>query len=133
MSSETPGIYDLALASNWYEPPGETNVIGTLLITIENRGPEPMNSQTVEVTIGTDVFPMTVSRLQPGATQVLTLPVNEPTGTESILINSVLNLSDTQDSKPSNNSLSGRIVLISEPLSEPTVANPGGSGLPEAQ
>jgi hypothetical protein len=104
-----------------------------LLITIENRGTEPMNGQTVEVTIGTDVFPMSVSRLQPGATQVLTLPVNELTGTESILINSVLNLRDSQDSKPSNNSLGGRIVLISEPPSEPTVANPGGPGLPEAQ
>lgn len=133
MSSETPGIYDLALASNWYEPPGESDVIGSLLITIENRGTEPMNGQAVEVTIGTDVFPMSVSRLQPGATQVLTLPINKPTGTESILISSVLNLSDSQDSKPSNNSLGGRIVLISEPPSDPTVANPDGSGLPEAQ
>lgn len=123
MNSETPGIVDAAIASNWYEAPGPGEVVGSLLITVENRGTTSLNGATVNVTIGGDsVFPMAVSVLQPGQTQVLTLPVNVPSESESIAVNSVLTLS-APDSKPSNNSLGGAIVLTERPASQSAPGN----------
>ncbi|MFP6898385.1 MAG: S8 family serine peptidase [Roseibacillus sp.] len=124
MQSETPGILDLAVASNWYEPPSESEVVGSLLVTVENRGTAAISGATIDVSIGSNIFPMTIASLQPGATQVLTLAVNAPTSIESITINSVLNMNGTADSDPTNNSLAGQIVLITESPSEVAAANP---------
>lgn len=117
VNSNVSGRYDLAVASNWYEPPGD-DVVGSLQIEVQNQGTEPIAGATIDVTINGDIFPMTLPRLQPGGTEVLTLPINEPTGTESISIRSSLNLNGNEDLDPSNNILAGNVRLITE---EPVV------------
>ena len=99
-------------------------MVGSLLVTVENRGTAASSGATIDVSIGSNIFPMTIASLQPGATQVLTLAVNAPTSIESITINSVLNMNGTADSDPTNNSLAGQIVLITESPSEVAAANP---------
>ena len=123
MNSETPGIYDAAVASNWYEGPGEGEIVGRLLVTVENRGTEALSNTRIDVTVGENTFPMSVANLPPGGTQVLTLPVNAPTSAESVAIRSALAVGG-QDSKPENNILTGEIILINGASSEATAANP---------
>ena len=129
MNSETAGIYDGAIASNYYVGPTEEDPVGRLLVTVENRGTELLTNTRVDVTVPDGTFPMIVPSLPPGETHVLTLPVNAPTSVESVAIRSGLTLSGTaNDSNPSNDVLSGQIILITpdpeQPLTE-TSAAPG--------
>jgi hypothetical protein len=57
-------------------------------------------------------YQLTVPGLAPGQTHVLSLPVNAPAGTESVSVLSSLTVRNGVDSKPSNDSLSGQIILI---------------------
>ena len=116
MSSDTAGLYDGAIASNYYLAPSEEDPVARLLVTVENRGTETITNTLVNVTVEGSNFPMNVPTLRPGDTRVLTLPVSVPTSTESIRIRSGLNLSgNVVDIRPANDVLTGEIVLIPEP------------------
>jgi hypothetical protein len=113
VNSQTPGIYDGAIASNWYVAPENGAVTGMLLVTVENRGTEPITNGTVNVEVNNGTFQLMTANLLPGQTQVLTLPVNAPGGSiESVPVESTLTIRNGLDSKPSNDSLAGQIVLV---------------------
>ena len=115
----TPGRFDLAVASNWYEPPSDGDVVGTLQVTVQNQGTEAMAGTTLDVMINDSVFPITLPRLQGGGSHVVELPINEPTGTEAIGVRSTVNLNGNEDRDPANNTLAGNVRLAGELLPEP--------------
>ena len=114
INANTPGRFDLAVASNWYEPPGQDEVVGTLQVTVQNQGTEAMAGTTVDVIINDDIFTMTLPRLQGGAYHVVSLPINEPAEGEQIAIRSTINLNGNEDRDPGNNVLAGSVGLVEE-------------------
>ena len=130
----TPGRFDLAVASNWYEPPADGEVVGTLQVTVQNQGTEAMAGTTLDVMINDSVFPITLPRLQGGGSHVVELPINEPTGTEAIAVRSTLNLNGNEDRDPGNNTLAGNVRLAGELPSEAglpgTTTDPPADGGP---
>jgi len=114
INANTPGRFDLAVASNWYEPPGQDEVVGTLQVTVQNQGTEAMAGATVDVILNDDIFTMTLPRLQGGAYHVVSLPINEPAEGEQIAIRSTINLNGNEDRDPGNNVLTGSVGLIEE-------------------
>ena len=128
VNAHTPGRFDLAVASNWYEPPGQDEVVGTLQVTIQNQGTEAMAGTTVDVIINDDIFTMTLPRLQGGASHLVSLPINEPAEGEQIAIRSTINLNGNEDRDPSNNVLAGNVGLIQELPAAGTVNSGPGDG-----
>lgn len=112
VNTQTTGRFDLAVASNWYEPPTGEEVVGTLQVTVQNQGTEALAGTTMDVIIHDDIFTTTLPRLQGGASHVVSLPINEPAQGEQIAIRSTINLNGNQDRDPSNNVLAGNVGLV---------------------
>ena len=112
VNTQTTGRFDLAVASNWYEPPTGEEVVGTLQVTVQNQGTEAMAGTTMDVIIHDDIFTTTLPRLQGGASHVVSLPINEPAEGEQIAIRSTINLNGNEDRDPSNNVLAGNVGLV---------------------
>ena len=120
VNAYTEGRFDLAVASNWYEEPGPDEVVGTLQVTVQNQGTEPMSGATIDVIINDDIFSMTLPLLREGASHVVSLPVSEPEEGQQIGVRSTINLNGNEDRDPGNNILNGNIGLITE---QPTVVD----------
>jgi len=112
MNSETGGIYDGAVASNYYVGPTSEEPVGRLQVTVENRGTEMLPNSRLDVMMGESNFPLTIPSLRPGDTRVLTIPFNVPSRSDSIPIRSTLTVGgNIVDIKPSNDVLAGEIAL----------------------
>jgi len=110
----TPGRFDLAVASNWYEAPADGEVVGTLQVTVQNQGTEAMAGTALDIMINNNIYPVTLPLLQGGSSHVVELPINEPTGSEAIAIRSALNLNGNEDQDPGNNILAGNVRLAGD-------------------
>lgn len=126
MESTTPGIYDPAVATNWYV--AEADGIGTLEVVIENRGTASLGYANVEVTIGNSTFVKRITNLKPGETGVVTLPVDVPSE-ESINIRSEVSVPGVEDIRPENNVMAGEVLLVNQP-SEEFTSLPPDDGVP---
>lgn len=75
LQRDTPGIVDLAVASQTYLNPDPANRnSGGLQVSIENRGTEPVFQSSVDISIAGDFFPVTIQTLQANERRVITIP-----------------------------------------------------------
>ena len=107
MQRDTPGIEDLAVASQIYLFPTEDNRSSGLQVSIENRGTEPLYQSTVTIGIAGDQYPVTIQSLQPNERKVITIPSGLGLLMEEgkLTVKSEVNLSNgNRDAKPANDS-----------------------------
>lgn len=71
---DTPGIEDIAVASQNYLIPTKNDSTSGLQVSIENRGTETLYQSTVDINIAGDVFPVTIQSLKPNERTVVTIP-----------------------------------------------------------
>lgn len=75
LQRDTPGIIDLAVASqNYLAPDLTTRNAGGLQVSIENRGTEAVFQSSVDISIAGDFFPVTIQSLQANERRVITIP-----------------------------------------------------------
>jgi hypothetical protein len=112
VDSTTPGIHDVAAASNYFVPASETDPVPSLLVTFENRGTERIMNAPVSVTLPNGTFSYNIANLAPGQTQTFDAPLYYPTTTEFLAVSAEVELSNGQvDSNPANNGLATQITL----------------------
>ena len=107
MQRNTPGIEDLAVASQTYLFPTEDNRSSGLQVSIENRGTEPLYQSTVNIGIAGDQYPVTIQSLQPNERKVITIPAGLGLLMEEgqLTVKSDITLSTgNRDAKPANDS-----------------------------
>jgi len=113
INSNTPGITDLAVASQTYLLPDTNSSSSGLQVSVENRGTEAVWNSVLNVSIAGGEYPVQVNSLQPNERKVITIPVGlQQLEQEGFLeVRSKITLSgDVADSKPSNNSRSEQIT-----------------------
>lgn len=97
--SGTPGINDVAIASNYVSANG--NGQNQLQVTVQNRGTEIIYNAPLQVTTSAGTSTMTITSLKPGNIATYTLPFNIPSN--GATVQSQITLSGGSDIKPSNN------------------------------
>jgi hypothetical protein len=113
INSSTPGITDLAVASQTYLLPSPENPTSGLQVSVENRGTDAVWNSILNVSIAGGEYPVQVNSLQPNERKVITIPVGlQQLEQEGFLeVRSKITLSgDATDSKPSNNARSEQII-----------------------
>lgn len=109
LRSETPGINDMALASNYLTV--DDNGQYLVEVTVENRGTETVVNAPVSVTTPLGISQLNVTTLPPGGTQTFKLPVGT-LGEEARIDSSVGISSGDVDGNPANNR---RVDVVSPP------------------
>jgi len=105
INRNTPGIVDVAVASQTYLLPTAQSSTSGLQVSVENRGTEIVYQTTVDINIGGDLFPYTIQSLQPNERTIVTIPAGQGQLLRegSLPVSSQVNLSNgSRDSKPSN-------------------------------
>lgn len=97
--SGTPGINDVAIASNYVSSNGSGQ--NQLQVTVQNRGTEVIYNSPLQVTTSAGTSTMTITSLKPGNIATYTLPFNIPAN--GATVQSQITLSGGSDIKPSNN------------------------------
>jgi hypothetical protein len=97
--SGTPGINDVAIASNYVSSNGSGQ--NQLQVTVQNRGTEVIYNAPLQVTTSAGTSTMTITSLKPGNIATYTLPFNIPAN--GATVQSQITLSGGSDIKPSNN------------------------------
>jgi len=116
---DTPGIEDIAVASQTYLFPTEESRSSGLQVSVENRGTTPIYQATVDIEIAGDGYSVPIQALQPNERKVITIPAGLGLLMEQgqIAVKSDVNLQDgSRDSKPANDS---RNEVITFPLNGP--------------
>lgn len=116
---DTPGIEDLAVASQTYLFPTDDDRTSGLQVSVENRGTEPIYQSTVNIGIAGDQYPVTIQALQPNERKVITIPAGLGLLMEEGQLNvksEVTLSSGNRDSKPANDS---RNEVITVPVDGP--------------
>ncbi|MEJ6579643.1 MAG: S8 family serine peptidase [Akkermansiaceae bacterium] len=116
INSSTPGITDLAVASQTYLLPRENSSSSGLQVSVENRGTEAVWNSVLTVSIASGEYPVQVNSLQPNERKVITIPVGlqqlEQVG--FLDVRSQITLSgDATDAKPSNDARTEQVTLPS--------------------
>ena len=113
INSSTPGITDLAVASQNYLLPSANSSTSGLQVSVENRGTEAVWNSVLNVSIAGGEYPVQVNSLQPNERKVITVPVGlQQLEQEGFLeVRSKITLSgDLTDSKPSNDARSEQVT-----------------------
>jgi hypothetical protein len=116
---DTPGIIDLAVASQNYLLPSATSSTSGLQVNIENRGTETVYQSTVDISIAGDRFPYTIQTLRPNERTVVTIPsgLNTLSQEGQLAVSSEVTLSNSQrDANPANDQ---RQEVITQPNNGP--------------
>ena len=111
---DTTGIQDIAVASQTYLFPTETDATSGVQVVIENRGTEDISRSTVNVTINGSLFPATVPALASAEATVVTIPaglnVLETTGQLEVSSEIILS-TNTADGNTSNDQRTDILTL----------------------
>jgi hypothetical protein len=100
LRSGTPGIGDVAVASNFVSANGSGQ--NQLQVTVQNRGTDVIYNAPLQVTTSSGgSYTMTITSLKPGDIATYTLPFNIPSN--GATVQSQITLSGGSDIKPSNN------------------------------
>ncbi|MGE9266630.1 MAG: S8 family peptidase [Verrucomicrobiales bacterium] len=113
VNHNTPGIYDLAVASQSYLVASTANASG-LQVSIENRGTETLYNSTVNIQVNGQNYAQTIGQLAPAERSVITLPIGltELQSGGSLSVTSSASVSGgTSDGNSANNSRSDVISL----------------------
>lgn len=105
INRDTPGITDLAVASQSYLLPTPEDSSSGLQVSIENRGTETVFGATVDIDIAGDRFPYTVHSIEPNERTIVTIPAGQSQLLQdgSLSVMAEINLPDgTPDAKPGN-------------------------------
>lgn len=116
INRDTPGINDLAVASQSYLTPTQDDASSGLQVSVENRGTEAVWNSSLEVTIDGGTYPVQISSLQPNERRVVTIPSGLQTLQQQgfLDVRSKITLSGgTLDVQPSNNARSEQVTLPS--------------------
>ncbi len=116
---DTPGIVDIAVASQNYLIPNESNSTLGLQVNIENRGTETLYQSTVDINIAGDRFPYTIQTLRPNERTVITIPagLGKLSQEGQLAVSSEVTLSNGQrDANPANDQ---RREVITHPTNGP--------------
>ncbi|MFT6181201.1 MAG: hypothetical protein ACJAQT_002225 [Akkermansiaceae bacterium] len=114
LQRDTPGIEDIAVASQTFLFPTENNPSGGLQVSVENRGTEPLYQSTVEIDIAGDRYPVSIQVLQPNERRVITIPtgLNTLQNQGQLNVKSDVNLNDgSRDAQPANDQRDEVITL----------------------
>lgn len=126
VKSTTPGLYDVAAASNHYVPANEEDPIGSLFVTFQNRGTESIINYPATITLPNNTYSYNIANLPPGGIQTFDVPLYIPRDVETFgIISSVEPNEDQSDVDPRNNSLGTQISLTpSDPRNPSNSRNP---------
>lgn len=105
LDAGTPGIHDVALASQRILPPDAGNPYGQVEILVQNRGTEPLINTTVGITIGANRSTGNITMLAPNAVATIRVPITKPpsAGSANLVVDSRVSLAGgATDDKPSN-------------------------------
>ncbi len=117
INRNTPGITDLAVASQTYLLPTAQDSSSGLQISIENRGTETVYGATVTIDIADDRFPYTIQSIQPNERTVVSIPAGLKTlqSEGALSVSAVVNLpGGTLDANTTNDQRREVIVLPNE-------------------
>ena len=106
INRDTPGINDLAVASQNYLLPTLEDSSSGLQVSIENRGTEPIFGASVQIDVGNSRFTPVIQSLEPNERRVITIPsgLNTLTGEGALSVTSSVRLPEgTLDTNSSNN------------------------------
>lgn len=106
INRDTPGINDLAVASQTYLLPTLEDSSSGLQVSVENRGTEPIFGATVQIDVGNSRFTPVVQSIQPNERRVITIPSGQNTllNEGSLSVSSSIRMPEgTLDSNSSNN------------------------------
>lgn len=106
MSANTPGIYDAAVASNYFVPPTAETPYPQVQVVIQNRGTEMLLNAGITVTTPNGITPLNITTLAPNEIRTFTIPLPAASwdGTNPLEFDSKVTLSGGQiDSNPLNN------------------------------
>jgi hypothetical protein len=106
MNANTAGIYDAAVASNYFLPPTEVTPYPQLQVVIQNRGTEMLLNAGVVVTSLNGTTPMNITTLAPDQIRTFTIPLPGMSwdGVQPLQFDTTVELSGSQiDANPSNN------------------------------
>ncbi|NNM30211.1 MAG: S8 family serine peptidase [Akkermansiaceae bacterium] len=122
MNSNTAGIYDAALASNYFQPAAGEDAVDRIFVTVQNRGTETLSNLQINITLPEGTYPRTVGTLRPGDVVTVDRPVTIRPDTASLSVKSSVDIpGNLRDAKPDNDALGTEIILI-EP--EPPAEDP---------
>lgn len=117
INRNTPGITDLAVASQTYLLPTPQDSSSGLQVSIENRGTETVYGATVTIDIAGDRFPYTLQSIRPNERTVVTIPsgLNTLQAQGSLPVSAVVNLpGGTLDANTTNDQRREVIVHSTE-------------------
>lgn len=106
MNASTAGIYDAAVASNYFLPPTNETPYPQLQVVIQNRGTEMLLNAGVEVVTVNGTTPLNITTLAPDQIRTFTIPLPAASwdGTQSLGFDTTVRLSGGQiDANLSNN------------------------------
>lgn len=106
LNSQTPGIYDAAVASNRIIPPDAGNPYGQVEILVQNRGTETLVNTAVQVSTGSGVVATNITSLVPNAVRTVRVPITQPLSAyaDGLRVDAQVVISGSRkDAKPSNN------------------------------
>lgn len=91
----TPGTYDVAVASLSVVQPTATQPNGQVALLVQNRGTSPVVNTTATINNGSTSTRINITTLAPGATRTLYVPINHSiaASTDPITISATLGLS----------------------------------------
>ncbi len=109
MEHGTPGIYDVAIASQILIPADAATSLPQVLVTVQNQGTETVINSPVSIVSPSGTQTVNISSLTPGQIHTIRVPVALPPNGDSVAINSSVQ-STEGDKDPSNNSRSDRFA-----------------------
>ncbi|MGB0774659.1 MAG: S8 family peptidase [Akkermansiaceae bacterium] len=113
MESGTPGVYDVAIASQVLVPPTEPSSLPYVWVTVQNQGTEPLINSPLTINSPTGTESINISSLAPGAIATYKVPVALPYDGSAIHVNSsVQNPAGDQD--PRNNTRTDSFLRVTE-------------------
>jgi hypothetical protein len=105
MNANTAGIYDAAVASNYFIEPTAETPYPQLQVVIQNRGTEMLVNAGVEVITPNGSTPLNITTLAPDEIRTFTIPLPAATWNgDALEFDTTVTLTGSQiDSNPSNN------------------------------
>jgi hypothetical protein len=106
MNANTPGIYDAAVASNYFVAPTAETPYPQVQVVIQNRGTEMLVNAGITVNTPNGTTPLNITTLAPDEIRTFTIPLPAASwdGENPLEFDTTVTLSGGQiDAKPSNN------------------------------
>ena len=119
-SRDESGIHDLAVSSHYIDEGAGDEHSCTVLVSVQNRGTEPVQSAEVDVSLDGVVSTFRVGPIAVGevATQPIVVDLRRLDEAETVEVLSTARLSETQDAVPGNDRRKSLLVLEASPVGE---------------